>query len=193
MLYGKERIEALGEDIIANAESQAAEIINNAEIQAQELIINAREKYQRDEESQVAHDKHETDVTYSKAISQKDFLAQKTVLAHRNQKVNELFECAYKKLEEYSFTNEYVIHLKKLLERANSRIRFYSGCIVYCAQKDEEVVSSISAMNTVCDTNIRLGGITVYYPQERLYIDLTFDSALEKQRKDFTSHAELSL
>ncbi len=193
MLDGQERIEELGKNMLDEARSRADEIIKSAQVKAEEIVQKAKEKYKHDEEVEVAQDRHDTDATYSKEISKKDFTIHKTVLAHRNDKVNELFSRVYEKILEFTAANEYVLYLKKLLDRANNEINFYSGCIVYYSKKDEELIKSLVQLESVCDKNIRLGGISVYYPQENLYLDYTLDSAYEKQRKEFVNHSELSL
>ncbi len=193
MLNGHERIEELGRNMLEEAQQQAEKIISDAEKASERLIAEAKEKYRQDEETQVAQDKHETDVTYSKEISKKDYTVHKTVLSYRNEKVNEIFDKVYKKIDEFTTANEYVIYLKKLIEKANNEKNFYDDCIVYYSKKDEELINSIVQIKTMCDKNIRLGGISVFYPKENMFIDYSLDTAFENQRKEFVNHSELSL
>ena len=196
MLEEQKRAERLGDIIVADAKHIAAEIIENAKNKAEELVKKAQEKYKHDEEEDIIQDKHDTSIIYAKELSYRDFKARKEVLSYRNQKVNELFETVCARLEEYTSSDEYTLKLKELVDRANEQIPLYDECIVYHRAKDEEKVRNAVKEYRVTaeiDKTISIGGISVYYPKENIYINFTFDFALARERKDFANHSELSL
>ena len=79
----QDRIEKLGNSILSDAQKKAEEIISKAQQQADELTEQAREQYRRSEENEVALDRQKTHTLYAKELSNSDFAAHKSVLAHR--------------------------------------------------------------------------------------------------------------
>ncbi|MBE6879473.1 MAG: ATPase [Ruminococcaceae bacterium] len=197
MLEEQKRAQRLGTIIVEDAKHIASEIIENAKKEYEEIIQRAQEKYKHDEEEDILQDKHDTSIIYAKEISHRDYEARKQVLSYRNQKVNELFTKISVRIGEYTDSEKYTEKLKALLEKANTQMPFYEGCVISHSAKDEakikKAVDGYTAATTAVDKTILLGGISVYYPKENIYLDLTFDSALDAERKSFAKHSELSL
>ena len=93
----KDKIEKLGNSILNDAQKKADEIISKAQQQADELLQQAREQYRRSEESQIADDRQKTHSKYAKELSKSDFASHKSVLSHRCELVESLFENIKKK------------------------------------------------------------------------------------------------
>ncbi len=196
MLEEQKRAQRLGVIIVEDAKQIASEVIENAKRESEEIIKKAQEKYRHDEEEDILQDKHDTSIIYAKELSHRDFEARKQVLSYRNQKVNELFTKVSVRIGEYTDSEKYTETLKALIGKANAQIPLYEGCVInHSAKDDAKVKKAVSGYiaATAVDKTILLGGISVYYPKENIYIDLTFDSALDAERKNFANHSELSL
>ena len=87
--------------------------------------------------------------------------------------------------------------MNALAKKANNEQTFSKDCIINVSRDDKQLAMDIAdkyGVGVSVDRNIELGGITVYYPSENIYIDYTLDLALEQQRKAFVAgHSELSL
>ncbi len=196
MLEEQKRAQRLGVIIVEDAKNIASGIIENAKKESLEIIQRAQEKYKHDEEEDILQDKHDTSIIYAKELSHRDFEARKQVLSYRNQKVNELFTKISVHIGEYTDSEKYTEKLKALIEKANTQMPLYEGCVINHSAKDEAKIKKVAngyIAATAVDKTILLGGISVYYPRENIYLDFTFDSALDAQRKSFANHSELSL
>ena len=196
MLEADERVGRLAETILDDARATAGQITADAEKKAAELLNQARELYRRDEQQQIEADRQKSHTRYAKEISTRVFSSHKQVLAHRNELVNGLFEKVRGRIEKYTKTAEYGELLIKLVEKADREIKIVGGCVVFVNKNDmkyaEEIKNHCPA-EVKSDASIALGGVSVYYPDNNIYVDYTLDSALEKQRRDFVNHNELSL
>ena len=180
----QDRIEKLGNSILSDARRKAEEIISKAQQQADELTEQAREQYRRSEDSEIALDRQKT-------------AAHKSVLAHRCELVDSLFDDIRKRLESFVKSSEYAEFMNALAKKANNEQAFSKDCVINVSRDDKQLAMDIAdkyGVGVSVDRNIELGGITVYYPSENIYIDYTLDLALEQQRKAFVAgHSELSL
>jgi vacuolar-type H+-ATPase subunit E/Vma4 len=196
MLEEQKRAERLGKIIIEDAKRIAEGIIENARIESEAIVEKAQEKYKHDEEEDILQDKHDTGIIYARELSHRDFEAKKEILAFRNQKVSELFENVSSRIIEYTDTKAYFDKLATLIHRAEEEMPGCEECVVYHSAKDKDIICDLvkgKAFKTAVDKSIRFGGILVFCPQENIYLDYTFDSLLEKQRKGFANNSELSL
>ena len=193
----QDRIEKLGNSILSDAQKKAEEIISKAQQQADELTEQAREQYRRSEDSEIALDRQKTHTLYAKELSKSDFAAHKSVLAHRCELVDSLFDDIRKRLEGFVKSSEYAEFMNALAKKANDEKAFSKDCVINVSRDDRQLAMDIAdkyGVAVAVDRNIELGGITVYYPSENIYIDYTLDLALEQQRKAFVAgHSELSL
>ncbi|MBP3923431.1 MAG: V-type ATP synthase subunit E [Ruminiclostridium sp.] len=196
MLEEQKRAERLGQIIIEDAKRIAEEIIENARKESEAIVEKAQEKYKHDEEEDILQDRHDTGIIYAKELSHRDFEARKEVLAFRNQKVTELFEGISNRILQYTDTDAYTEKLKSLVAKAEKEIPLYSECVIYHSTKDADKLKQALGdrkVKTQAGRNVQLGGILVYYPDENIYLDYTFDTSLEAQRREFANHSELSL
>ena len=193
----QDRIEKLGNSILSDAQKKAEEIISKAQQQADELTEQAREQYRRSEENEVALDRQKTHTLYAKELSKSDFAAHKSVLAHRCGLVDSLFEDIKNKLEEFAKSDKYSGFITALAEKADKEQAFSKDCVINVGRNDKRLADDIAqkyGIGVAVDRNIELGGLSVYYPSENIYIDYTLDLALEQERKAFVAgHGELSL
>ncbi len=193
----QDRIEKLGNSILSDAGRKAEEIISKAQQQADELTEQAREQYRRSEESEIALDRQKTHTLYAKELSKSDFAAHKSVLAHRCELVDSLFDDIRKRLESFVKSGEYAEFMNALAKKANDEQAFSKDCVINVSKDDKQLAKDIAdkyGVGVAVDRNIELGGISVYYPSQNIYIDYTLDLALEQQRNAFVAgHGELSL
>ena len=185
----QDRIEKLGNSILSDAQKKAEEIISKAQQQADGLTEQAR--------NEVALDRQKTHTLYAKELSKSDFAAHKSVLAHRCGLVDSLFEDIKNKLEEFAKSDKYSGFMTALAEKADKEQAFSKDCVINVGRNDKQLADDIAqkyGIGVAVDRNIELGGLSVYYPSENIYIDYTLDLALEQERKAFVAgHGELSL
>ena len=170
----QDRIEKLGNSILSDAQKKAEEIISKAQQQADELTEQAREQYRRSEENEVALDRQKTHTLYAKQLSKSDFAAHKSVLAHRCGLVDSLFEDIKNKLEEFAKSDKYSGFMTALAEKADKEQAFSKDCVINVGRNDKQLADDIAqkyGIVVAVDRNIELGGLSVYYPLENIYIE----------------------
>ena len=113
------------------------------------------------------------------------------MLTHRERLVDSIFKDIEQKLDDFTELPVYQGYLKNLLrnEEINSEI------IVYMSERDVkmygEELSGIYDCKFEKDDFIKIGGLSIYNPQQQLLIDKTIDTSLAQQRKDFSVNYSL--
>ncbi len=173
--------------IISAANKKAAEIIKNAEdewINESYRIIQGKSKEIRRE--------------HQKKLSQASFNASKEVFIQRSRLTEEFFSDIYDKLKNYSLTNAYKEQLAEDAEKVNSQKPFCKNVTAYVKLEDKEFAAEFFSKKypsviVKTDKNIKLGGITFFYPDDNTYIDKTLDGAFTAEKEAFVNNAEIKL
>lgn len=192
----QERINHMGNTIIADATKIADEIIADAHLKADKIIKTAYDKYMRDEESQLKNDKISTQISYQKDISKHDFDAHKEILAHRNKLVEDFFGQINEKIGLFTQSDSYTDYLLNIINEINKEKQICDGDIIFIRKNDIHLKEKISQKYKVeikIDKNIILGGTSVFYPKENIYINKTLDEKFEAEKSGFVNHTELQL
>ncbi len=57
----------------------------------------------------------------------------------------------------------------------------------------EEVKRLYPKISVQADKNIKLGGVSVFYPSDSVYIDKTYDNSFQQQKAEFVKNAFMQI
>ena len=189
-----EKIARLEQEINKQADEKIETILSEAKAKADEAVKCADEEYLEDSYHTVSGAVKDIKRRYERLVSQKSFEASRQVIAHRSGRVDEFFAQLEKRIKDYANTDEYADQLKEMLKSADTEHSFASGAVIYARRDDVEKIKKLYPNVSVeADKKIKLGGITVFYPTQGIYIDKTMDNAFELQKADFVNNAFMRL
>lgn len=188
MLY-KDKVAQFEEMINAEADAEIEALLSAAKARAEEAISCADEEYLEKSYHVVSGETRNIKMRLDHMVSQKSFEASREVLAHRNALVEDFFDGVAKRVLEYVKTDDYRQNLSDILKEVNTAHAFTSTSKAYVRAEDVDTVKRLyPALQVEADRKIKLGGVTVYYPEEKMYIDRTFDNAFGEQKTAFADN-----
>lgn len=185
MLYN-DKIAQFEEKINAAADAEIETLLSEARDRAEKAISGADEEYLEKSYHVVSDKTKDMKRRLDHMVSQKSFEASREIFAHRNKLVEEFFDGVAKKLLEYAKTDDYRQNLAEILKEVNSQHAFTPQSKAYVRAEDIDTVKKLyPALQVEADRKIKLGGVTVYYPEDKIYIDRTFDNTFAEQKTAF--------
>ena len=188
MLYN-DKITQFEEKINSAADAEAEALLSEAKARAEKAISGADEEYLEKSYHVVSGETKNIKVRMDHMVSQKSFEASREVFAHRNKLVDDFFDGVAAKLLEYAKTDDYRKNLADILKDVNAQHAFTSNSKAYVRAEDVDTVKKLyPALQVEADKNIKLGGVTVYYSEDKIYIDRTFDNTFSEQKTAFADN-----
>lgn len=162
-------------NIIYEAEAARREILREAEGEASKL---AAQKLEEGEKL--------LSTKYVRVVAKAELDAKKEVLLYREKLCKKVFESLAEKLVAFRETPRYVSYLGNLLkgERVDSET-------VICLREGDirhfDELKRIAGVDCTVksDASIRLGGLSLYYPNDGVLMDKTMDTAIADERGKF--------
>lgn len=189
-----EKITRFEEAIKTESEAEISAVLSAAEARAKEAVASVDEEYLEKSYKLVSKETKNIKDKYEKLISQKGFEASKKVFAHRNEVIEVFFAEIAKEIADYSKTADYQQDLAKILSDIEKQNSFDDRTVAYVKPEDVDTVKKLyPKLKIEADKKIKLGGVTVYYPQNSMYVDKTYDNAFEQQRADFVNNEFMQL
>lgn len=196
MAYRLEKLEKIRSIIDEKSDKDAEKIIADAEEKAEEIISEEKKRIERERNSIFTEAVSRFESEERKRVSERRFAADRKVLLYRNGLVEKLFAEIEQELKEFSISGGYRGYILRAVEEADETEKITENVIVYCGEKDKELVSELMKPYPVkieTDRKISIGGIILKYPHKGTYIDLTFDTRLSEEREKFSATAEMQL
>lgn len=182
------------EAIDAAADAEISALLDAAKEKAAKAVASADEEYLEENYKLVSQETKRIKNSLAREVSRRSFEASKEVFAHRNRCIDEFFRDAAKEIAEYTKTSDYEAALKKILMRINDERSFEEKSVIYVKADDVEKAGKLYPQIAVqADGNIKLGGASVYYPSDSVYIDRTYDNAFENQKAEFVNNRFMQL
>lgn len=183
------RLEQFRQAINTQADAEAAEITRQSEEKRAALEKERSERSSGAALGEIRAERSRTAAKFRKELSRCEFDRKNSVLAYRNQLLEQLFGEIRQSISGWTSTPEYAEYLKKALEKARQDL---PGDIVICARAaDIPAVKALTSLPVEEDNSIILGGISAR--SENLFADYTLDSRLAEQKADFPNRSELRL
>lgn len=177
------------EEINSAAEAEISALLNAARTKAAKAVASADEEYLEENYQFVSSETKRIKNGLAREVSRKSFEASKEVFAHRNRCIERFFADAAKEIAEYSKTADYAESLKRTLTEISVERPFEEKCVIYVKAGDLEKVKKLyPELDVQADRNIKLGGASVFYPSDSVYIDKTYDNSFEGQKAEFVNN-----
>ena len=185
MLYN-DKIVQFEEKINAAADAEIEAMLSEAKARAEKAVAGADEEYLERSYHVVSGRTKDMKRRLDHMVSQKSFEASREIFAHRNKLVEDFFDGIAGKLLDYAKTDDYRQNLADILKDVNTQHAFTSTSKAYVRAEDVDTVKKLyPALQVEADRKIKLGGVTVYYPEDKIYIDRTFDNTFAEQKTAF--------
>lgn len=176
----------------AQVESETNAIIRDSEEEKKKIVKKANDTFTKRAYDDVKDNAKKSSGKYALLANKAEFEAHKEILKYRNSLVDKLFSEVADKLSEFRKTDEYRTFLEKSLENEKKS----DNMIVYLMSDDMKYKDSLGKIVDVefkVDASIKLGGLSVCYPDELVIIDKTFDTLLNDEKRTFASAGILML
>lgn len=182
------------EAINSAADAEINALLDAAREKAAKILASAGEKFSEEDNQFVLSETKRIKNSIDKEVSQKSFEASREVFVHRNKRVEEFFDNAAEEIIRYSETEDYKSGLKDLLLKISEERTIEDKCVIYAKESDIETVKKLyPSLSVKEDKNIRLGGVSVFYPSDSVYIDKTYDSTFNQQKAEFVKNAFMQI
>ena len=188
MIYN-DKIAQFEEKINAAADAEIEALLSEAKARAEKAISGADEKYLERSYNVVSGRTKDIKRHLDHTVSQKSYEASREILAHRNKLVEDFFDGIASKLLEYAKTDDYRQSLADILKEVNAVHAFTPTSKAYVRAEDVDTVKKLyPSLQVEADRKIKLGGVTVYYPEDKIYIDKTSDNTFQEQNTAFADN-----
>lgn len=182
------------EAINTAAEAEINALLDAARSRAANAVAGADEEYLEENYRLVSGETKRIKNSLAHEVSRKSFEASKEVFAHRNRCIEEFFEELAKEIAEYTKTADYTESLKEILLKISGERPFEEKSVIYVKAEDMEKVKKLyPKLSVQADKNIKLGGASVFYPSDSVYIDRTYDNSFEGQKAEFVNNRFMQL
>ena len=188
MLF-KDKLAQFEEKINAAADAEIEALLSDAKARAEKAISGADEEYLERSYHVVSDRTKNIKKRLDHMVSQKSFEASREIFAHRNKLVEDFFDGVEKRVLDYTKTDDYRRNLADILKEVNTQHAFTSTSKAYVRAEDVDTVKKLCpTLQVEADRKIKLGGVTVYYPEDKIYIDRTFDNTFREQKTAFADN-----
>ena len=191
------RLLRIEEAVNQEVQAEIDEIIEQAKAKADAIISKAESECSYKSEQTVISKARELKTSSDLVVSQKSYNAEKQTVIFRNKLVEDFFSGIEEKLIAFTESGKYKDWLSKAINALNDEKAFYDGVVLYARRTDEKIVTELSkafpVVSVEADKSIKLGGVTVFYPNEGQYIDKTIDDAFRQQKEAFVNNPEMQL
>ncbi len=178
-------IDAVNDEI----EGKVNEMLAEADKERKNILAEAKRESKETAERHIDIGAKKTGSRYVRDISKAELNMKKTVLQHREELTEKVFEVVEKRLAEYRSDPKYVDMLVKNL----LLMHVSDGAEIFLAPDDmkyaDTLKKAIRSDNVTFspDEKIRLGGLSVYNREKGTISDKTFDLAVEEQKRSFAN------
>ncbi len=179
--------------VFSQVEQQAQEIIQEAQSQQKQRLAEAKQESQSELSEQLSAIDKQCRAKTLREISSRKLDAQRSVLTHRNEMIEKVFDNIRKSLAEFCKSENYRSELKQRLDKCAAQSQ--GKGTAYFAKRDIELGRELckgTRFTAQQSDSITLGGVTVIFADSNLAYDCTFDSTFERERQNFSKAAGLA-
>ncbi len=187
-----ERTKLFFEAVNAQVEVETNAIIRESEEEKKKIIKKSNDTFTKRAYNDVKDNAKKSSGKYALIVNKAEFEAHKDILRHRDTLVQKLFSEVEDKLSEFRKTDDYKVFLQNSLETEEKS----DDMIVYLMPDDmkyKDFLSETADVEFKADSSIKLGGLSVCYPDKSVIVDKTFDTLLIDEKRNFASGDTLVL
>lgn len=189
------KLNKLRKEIEGCSESEAAAIVEAAQKAADAALATAEKEIRGQQKDNTRQTVEKFRNDERRRVSEMRFSEGKRVLLHRGRLADEFFARVEAEIKAETEKEGYKDYLARSIAEAREHFSL-ENAEVYCRECDIAVVGGLVSENGVqvlASDSIALGGIVVKIPEKGILMDLSLDSALEKERESFSASKEMQL
>jgi vacuolar-type H+-ATPase subunit E/Vma4 len=190
---GSAKLAFFRDTISADAEESAEATVKGANKFRDSTLNETREKELSSAYSEISAGTKEIKAELRAKVAKKSFEYRADVLKTRADLTETFFKDLADKLRNFAATDKYNVYLVNALYEIIEEYPLYEGCVIYARAQDITKIPTQNGAEIKSDENIKVGGLSVYYPKQKLYCDKTFDRGIENKRIEFCKNADISI
>jgi V/A-type H+/Na+-transporting ATPase subunit E len=198
----KSGVAAIADEVICDVQKEAEAIIASAENEAKETLREAKEKADKDYNLLLSEANQKSEAEKRKIASVTEVELRNRLLQAKESLVDEAFAKATEALKNYVETDEYPLHLLKLLTSIAKRMD-QPVLVVEVNAKDKAILTedALKKAGKTAETELKLsdaspnmiGGCRVQTEDGKIVYDATLDNRLEELKPELRAQIAKSL
>ena len=174
-------LEELISQIEEDANQEIDEVIGEARAEVKRRLKEAEKKAK--EEAETLKQRAERDLENKKKseISKMRHEVKKTIMKKKEEVINRCFELAKERLKKLS-GKDYITFVKPFVERGIKEIG--TDCIIIPSREEDKAIAKELKLPIEKQMIKALGGVIVKSKDNRLSVDITFDSMLKRREHE---------
>lgn len=178
------KLEAFTDAILAKAFEDSQGIVSELTEKEQEIISKKKAEIEAEANRYAETKISEIRTREGYRVNSRMTENKRTLLQYREDCANEANDAIKAKIAEFTASEEYLPHLKELLQKAVDVFGYGFSAEVQLRPEDmkyaDELASFVSGVSlTFAKGSFELGGLCLYCPSKGKQVDLTFDEALD--------------
>ncbi|MGN1481071.1 V-type ATP synthase subunit E [Porcipelethomonas sp.] len=161
-------------------------IIADAQTEKKRRIDKAEDEALMEAYNQIQKAVKETETGYRREFALRQQQLRMNELKYRDTLTDRIFEAVRMKINFFVSSDKYKEYILSLA----SDNGIDSNSVIMISQKDsdyKEILEQSAGCRVEVDPDIEIGGISIVNTEKGIVIDKTLDSAIEEQRKNFSS------
>lgn len=182
----EQKLEKFSESVNSEVREHISKIIDEANMLSSEKLEKAENDALLDAYNKIQKAVKEAEAKYRKMYALEEQKFRVDTLLHREELSNKIFSDVEKKLYDFVESDKYGDYLMNIVEGE----KLSDDAVIAVSSKDEkygEAIKKKYGYDLKLDNSIKIGGIMLIDSKQGFIIDNTFDSALEEQKKAFSS------
>ncbi len=187
-----EKLRRFKDAVFAEADEKVNKILADAQAQKDEILKKAELNAEAYKQEEIAKIDREENSRLIRGVSSAKLESQRNILTHREEVADRVFENVRRRVEQFSAGPGYTDWLKKAAAAAAGKYPDRRAT-VYLRGSDEKLsdeIKSATGFDVKTSGAIRLGGAMIRFEGINAELDLTFDSAVERERQDFCRNSQ---
>lgn len=174
------------QSVNSEVEADIGEIIGEAEKLSREKLETTEDEALLDAFNRIQKSVRDTEAKYRRMYALEEQKYRMDALRHREELSGRIFRGVEEKITGFRTSGKYGEYLTGII----SAQKLSENAVIAVSPEDEKyskALSDKSGHEVITDDSIELGGLMIIDREQGLIIDRTFDSALEEQKKTFSS------
>lgn len=196
MTQGIEKFEQVRALVESDAAGEAEGILSRAREESERRIAEKKKSLLAAYGEDVSRITEKFRADEKRRVSEKRTSAERRVLLYRAALTDRFFDEIADTLRGMTASADYGAYLKHAAEKADGYERLTPAAVVYCRESDRSAVeAAVSPYGASVEATgeIKLGGFFVRFGGGNVFLDLSLDAALERERERFSQVRELQL
>lgn len=180
------KLEKFNESVNTEVGEHIGKIMDEANRLSEETLEKAEDDALLEAYNKIQRAVRDTEAKYRRLYALEEQKYRMNALKYREELSQKIFSGVERRISEFTSSEKYGDYLMNIADRE----KLSETAVVAVSPRDEKYSEKLKAKygrEVRQDDSIELGGIMIIDPEQGLIIDKTFDSALEEQKKAFSS------